>query len=261
MSDSLDPTASRPQLVAGRRALVTGGSRGLGAGAALALAEAGADVAILYRKRAEEADAVAERCAAFGVRAVTVQADVADSAETTRAVEEAALALGGLDIVVANAGIPNPHLALADTPDERWHKIVSVNLDGAFHTVRAAVPHLVASPAGAVVFVSTIGSLRAAPNQATYATSKAAVNELARCWAIELAPHGVRVNAIAPGIFVTDMTEILRTNLGPEAIDAMVPLGRPGDPLEFGRFVTMLCSDYASYVTGEVIRVDGGMSA
>ncbi|MBK5223617.1 MAG: SDR family oxidoreductase [Acidimicrobiia bacterium] len=248
--------------LSGRRAVVTGGSRGLGRGIALALAKEGADVGIIYRKRIDEAEEVAREIEKEGVRAVIARADVAQWEEASAAVSAVADDLGGLDIVVANAGVANPTISLIDTPPERWRKIMGVNLDGAFFTVKAAVPHILAAGrGGSVVFVSTVGSLKGAPMQGAYVSSKAAVNEMARTWALELAAEGIRVNAVAPGIFETDMTSIMLEMRGEEASKALVPLGRVGAPIELGRTVAMLCSDAASYVTGEVIRVDGGLGA
>jgi 3-oxoacyl-[acyl-carrier protein] reductase len=249
-----------PSPLQGRRALVTGASRGLGAAVALALARAGADVALLCRRRADDAAKMAQEIESLGRRCPVVLADVGDWPACHDAVESAAEQLGGLDIVVANAGVGNPYLTLADTPVERWRRIMSVNLDGAFHTVKAATPWLMRSPHGSVIFVSSVGGLRAAPTQGTYATAKAAVGELARTWAAEFARPGIRVNTVVPGLFHTEMTELLRSARA-DGGDGLVPLGRVGAPAELADAVVFLCSDAASYITGAELIVDGGMSA
>ncbi len=249
-----------PHSLDGRRALVTGASRGLGSAIALSLARAGADVALLCRRKADEAAATAAAIEALGARCTVVLADVGDWASCEDAVGTAADRLGGLDIVVANAGVANPFLTLADTPVDRWRKIMSVNLDRAFHTVKAAAPWLLRSEHGAVVFVSSVGGRRAAPMQGAYATAKAALVALARTWAAELAPSGVRVNTVIPGLFRTDMTERLRASRE-DGGDGLVPIGRIGGPSELADAVAFLCGPGAGYITGAELVVDGGMSA
>lgn len=243
--------------LAGRRALVTGGSRGLGSGIVTALARAGADVGIVYRKQKDEAETVAEQVRALGRRAVLAQADVADCDAVECAFSKVASELGGLEIVVANAGIASPNVTIADMPVDRWRKIMAVDLDGAFFTAKTAAPHLMeAGHRGSIVFVSTVGSLRGTPTQSPYAASKAAVNSLGRTFALELAAYGARSNVVAPGIFATDMTRVIMERAD---LASTVPLGRIAQPRELGQVVTWLCSDDASYVTGELIRVDGGL--
>ncbi|MDZ7678512.1 MAG: SDR family NAD(P)-dependent oxidoreductase [Acidimicrobiales bacterium] len=249
-------------ILEGCRAIVTGGSRGLGRGIALELARAGADVGLVYRKRADEAKEVAAEIEALGRHAPIAQADVAVWEDVETAVNSLVRELGGLEIVIGNAGIASPNLAIADLPVDRWRKILSVDLDGAFHTAKATINHLVDSGGhGSMVFVSTVGSLRGTATQGAYSASKAAVNSLTRTLALELAPHGVRVNAVAPGIFETDMTRFVLESQGEDGLRATVPLGRAAQPAELGRTVAWLCADASSYVTGEIIRVDGGLGA
>lgn len=240
----------------GRKALITGGSRGLGRGMAVAFAKAGADVAVIYRKRAEEADAVVAEVKAAGRRGLAYQANVGDWDEISAAVQAAADDLGGLDIAVANAGVANPYVSLADTPIDRWRKIMSVDLDGAFYTVKAAMPYLKASEQGNAIILTSPAGEKASPNQGAYAAARAALYNLIPTWAKEVAADGVRVNGLSPGIYETDMTAIVRQTPAEEK----VPLGRFGDPEELGRVATFLCSPDGGYLTGIVVRADGGMS-
>jgi 3-oxoacyl-[acyl-carrier protein] reductase len=240
----------------GKRAVITGGSRGLGRGIAVAFAKAGADVAIVYRKRKEEADGVIADVEAAGRRGVAYQADVGQWEEISGAVDAAVADLGGIDIVVANAGVANPYITLAETPIDRWRKIMSVNLDGAFYTVRAAMPRLIEQGSGVAIFLTSPGGERAAPNQGAYAATKAALYNLVPTWAKEVAPSGVRVYGLSPGIYETDMTAIIRKVPAEEK----VPMRRYGDPEELGRVATFLCSPDAAYLTGIVLRADGGMA-
>ena len=241
----------------GQCAVVTGGSRGLGRGIAVAFAKAGADVAVIYRKRADEAAEVVADIEAAGRRAIALQADVAQWDEISAAVDKAKVELGRLDIVVANAAVATPFVSLADTAVDRWRKIMSVNLDGAFYTVKAAMPYLLAQGSGSALLITSPGGEKAAANQGAYAATKAALYNLIATWGKEVAASGVRVNGLSPGIFVTDMTEQVREVPASER----VPMGRFGDPEELGRIATFLCSPDASYLTGIVIRADGGLSA
>jgi NAD(P)-dependent dehydrogenase (short-subunit alcohol dehydrogenase family) len=244
-------------ILEGQRAVVTGGSRGLGRGIAVAFAKAGADVAVIYRKRADEARAVIAEIETAGRRGWAYQADVAQWDEVSAATEAAANDMGGIDIVVANAAVANPFVSLVDTPVERWRKIMSVNLDGAFYTVKAAMPRLLAQGRGTALLITSPGGEKAAPQQGTYGASKAAMYNLIATWAKEVAPQGVRVLGLSPGVFVTDMTENVRKVPAAER----VPLGRFGEPEELGRIAAFLCSSDASYLTGITIRADGGMTA
>jgi NAD(P)-dependent dehydrogenase (short-subunit alcohol dehydrogenase family) len=241
----------------GQCAVVTGGSRGLGRGIAVAFAKAGADVAVIYRKRVDEAEEVVAAIEAVGRRGIALQADVGHWDEISGAVDAARSELGGLDIVVANAGVGNPHVSLADTPIERWRKIMSVNLDGAFYTVKAAMPYLLAQGHGNALLLTSPGGEKACPNQGAYGATKAALYSLIATWGKEVAGSGVRVNGLSPGIFVTDMTAQVRAVPASER----VPMGRFGDPEELGRIATFLCSADAAYLAGIVIRADGGLSA
>ena len=232
----------------GRTALVTGGSRGIGRAIALELGAAGAAVVVGYRSGREEA---AEVAAATGGRAV--QADVADP-DSARALVEAA---GELDILVNNAGITRDGL-LARMSDDDWRVVLDTNLASVFYTCRAAVRGMMKRRAGAIVNVSSIVGVHGNWGQTNYAASKAGMIGFTKSLARELGSRKVRANVVAPGYVKTQLTHVLPE----EATMAMLentPLGRPGEPEDVARAVRFLCSDEASFITGEVILVDGGL--
>jgi 3-oxoacyl-[acyl-carrier protein] reductase len=240
----------------GRTALVTGGGRGIGRGIVLAFAREGADVAINYRRDAEAAEATASEVRALGRRAVTVQADVADREAVERMVEEAITFLGHLDVAVANSGVASRVAPVAQVDPAEWRRVLATDLDGAFWTARAAIPHVVARR-GAFLFVGSIGADLAGAGGAPYHVAKAGVNALTKVLAREVASAGVRVNCIAPGVVRSEMGERLLRFHG-EAVLAGIPLGRAGEPDDIGRAAVFLASDDAAWITGKVLRVDGG---
>ena len=241
----------------GKVALVTGSSRGIGRGIALAFAHEGADVIVNYRRDEGAAHATADQIQSFGRKAVAIQADVADWQQVqtlaARAIEE----FGRFDIVVANSGIASRVAPLWEFDIDHWHKVINTNLHGVFYTCRATVGHLVERRSGNVILISSIGADQCAPLGAPYYASKAAVNALTKCLAKECAPAGVRVNCIAPGLISTDMGDRLIKFYGDMVLNS-IPLGRPGQPEDVGRAAVYLASDDASFVTGKVLRVDGG---
>jgi 3-oxoacyl-[acyl-carrier protein] reductase len=234
--------------LAGKTALVTGGSRGIGRAIALELGRAGATVVVGYRTGAAEAEEVARTT---GGR--TVQADVSDGDEARRLVEEA----GDLDILVNNAGLTRDGL-IARMPDEDWRAVIETNLSGVFYTCRAVARSMMRRRSGAIVNVSSIVGLHGNPGQTNYSASKAGIIGFTKALARELGPRGVRANVVAPGYITTALTDVL-----PEAArDAMLgntPLGRLGDPEDVAGAVRFLCSDAAAFITGEVLLVDGGL--
>ena len=234
--------------LAGKTALVTGGSRGIGRAIAVELASAGAAVVLGYHSGQEEAEAVA---AEIGGRAV--QADVADPAEAKRLVEEA----GELDVLVNNAGLTRDGL-IARMPDEDWRTVIDTNLGGVFHTCRAVARGMMKRRAGAIVNVSSIVGLHGNPGQTNYAASKAGIIGFTKSLARELGNRGVRANVVAPGYVRTRLTDVLGEDLT-GAMLANTPLGRLGEPEDIASAVRFLCSDEASYITGEVLLVDGGL--
>jgi 3-oxoacyl-[acyl-carrier protein] reductase len=234
--------------LAGKTALVTGGSRGIGRGIALELGRAGASVVVGYRGGKEEAEAVA---AEIGGRAV--HADVSDP-DSARALVEGA---GDVDILVNNAGITRDGL-LARMPDEDWRDVLETNLSSIFYTCRAAARPMMKRRGGAIVNVSSIVGVHGNPGQTNYAAAKAGIIGFTKSLARELGSRGVRANVVAPGYVTTQLTDVLPESAR-EAMLAATPLGRLGDPADVAGAVRFLCSDEASFITGEVILVDGGL--
>jgi 3-oxoacyl-[acyl-carrier protein] reductase len=232
----------------GKTALVTGGSRGIGKAIALELGRAGAAVVVGYRSGREEAEAVA---AEVGGRAV--QADVADPEAAMSLVEEA----GELDILVNNAGITRDGL-LARMPDEDWREVIETNLSAMFYTCRAVTRPMMKRRSGAIVNISSIVGVHGNPGQTNYAAAKAGIIGFTKSLARELGSRGVRANVVAPGYVTTQLTDVLPEEAR-AAMLAATPLGRLGDPADVASAVRFLCSDEASFITGEVMLVDGGM--
>ena len=232
----------------GRTALVTGGSRGIGRAIAVELGNAGASVVVGFHSGLEEAESVATE---VGGRAV--QADVANADDARRLVEEA----GDLDILVNNAGLTRDTL-LARMSDDDWRAVIETNLSAVFYTCRAVARGMMKRRAGSIVNVSSIVGLRGNMGQTNYAASKAGIIGFTKSLARELGGRNVRANVVAPGYVRTQLTEVLPE----EATTAMLeqtPLGRLGEPDDIAGAVRFLCSDEASFITGEVLLVDGGL--
>lgn len=232
----------------GRLALVTGASKGIGRAIALELAGAGATVVVGYRTGRDEAEALA---AEIGGRAV--QADVSDAASAAALVEAA----GDVDVLVNNAGLTRDGL-LARMSDDDWHTVIETNLSSVFYTCRAVARPMMKRRSGAIVNVSSIVGVHGNPGQTNYAASKAGIIGFTKSLARELGSRGVRANVVAPGYVRTQLTDVLPE----EATAAMLtatPLGRLGDPGDVAGAVRFLCSDEASFVTGAVLLVDGGL--
>jgi len=249
--------ATLAKVLAGKRALVTGGSRGIGKATALALAEAGAAVAINYQRSAEAADDVCRALDKFGVQANAYQADIACEAEAKAMFEAVIKDFGAVDILVNNAGITRDKSFLKMTKF-MWDEVLGVNLNGVFHVTRLALPAMVEAGWGRVINMTSIVGQTGNFGQANYAVSKGGLIAFTMTLAREVARKGITVNAVAPGFIETDMTK----DLAPaalSAITAMTPAGRLGKPEEVAAAVQFLASPQASYITGQVIPVNGGM--
>jgi 3-oxoacyl-[acyl-carrier protein] reductase len=242
----------------GKVALVTGGSRGLGRAAAVLLARAGADVAVSYRSERGAAEAVVEVCRDAGVRAFAAAADVGRPGDVKRLVRSTARKLGRLDILLANAGIWN-EAAIDRMSDERLGEMVDVNLKGVFACCREAVPVMKLQGGGRIILVSSTAGQRGEAFHSHYAATKGAVISLTKSLASELAHDGILVNCVAPGWFDTDMSvpslSVPRTR---RQVLSTIPLGRVGRPEEFAGAVLFLASDLSTFVTGEILNVNGG---
>ena len=242
------PLADAFASLEGKAALVTGGSRGIGRAIALELARAGAGVTLSYRSGKDEAEQVASEA---GARAV--EADVSDPEQAKALVD----GVGELDILVNNAGVTRDGL-IARMSDEDWRVVIETNLSGTFHTCRAAARGMMKRRSGSIVNVSSIVGLHGNPGQANYSASKAGIIGLTKALARELGNRGVRANVVAPGYVDTRLTQVIADEMK-ELMRANTPLGRFGRPEDIAGAVRFLCSEEASFITGEVLLVDGGL--
>ena len=238
--------------------LITGSSRGIGAACARRFARDGWRVAVHYHRSEKEARALAEELRGSGAEAVVVRGDLSDPEQAARAVDRAREALGHLDALVCSAGAALPVQLLTDTTDDQWRRVMRTDLDGVFFTLRAAIPGMVSRKRGAIVTVSSMWGVTGGSCEAPYSAAKAGVIGLTKALAKELGPSGIRVNCVAPGAIETDMTAFL-TPEDRAALAGEAPLGRMGAPEEVAEAVRFLAGEEARFITGQVLRVDGGM--
>jgi len=241
----------------GNVALVTGGSRGIGKAIVLALASAGANVAINYAGNITAAQAVADEVTAMGRKAILVQGDVANTVVAMEIVEKVVTELGKIDILINNAGITRDGL-LVRMKEEDWDAVLSTNLKGVFNCTKAAVKYMMKQRAGKIVNISSVVGVMGNASQANYAAAKAGCIGFTKSVAKEVASRGINVNAVAPGFISTDMTQVLPEKVV-EAMLTGIPLKRAGEPKDVANAVLFLVSEDAAYITGQTLHVDGGM--
>jgi len=248
--------------LAGKKAIVTGAGRGIGAAIARAFAREGADVALAARSRAE-LQAMSDKLAALGRKGLVVPTDMADAAQVKRLVQTSIAELGAVDIAVSNAALPGGFAPLHEVSFAAWREVQSVNLEGPLTLLQAVAPHLLARRTGSVIIVSSIRGTNGVPLGGVYAASKAALNSIARTLACEWGPYGVRVNAICPGPVDTPMT---RTALGDnkplwDYYGQIAPIKRWTSAEDCAAPAVFLASEAARAITGHLLVVDGGLSA
>jgi NAD(P)-dependent dehydrogenase (short-subunit alcohol dehydrogenase family) len=267
MSDETADFPAKPPSVfeqfslAGRYAMVTGASRGIGRVIALALADAGADLALVARS-ADRLERVAEEVRARGRQAITVTADLVQMNDLTRAIEQVYAAFGRVDVLVSNAGISPIWKRSTEVTEDEWDAIFATNVKANFFLCTNVAARMVDQGGGSIITLASVASVVGTPRMAVYGASKAAVAQLTRTFALEWARHHIRVNAIAPGYIETDMTSgVLEHPYFGNAIRQATPLGRPGKPEELAGIAVYLASDASSYATGQLFLVDGGIAA
>ena len=237
-------------------ALVTGSSRGIGRAVARELARQGWRVCVNYRVRQDCAESLAAELAAEGCQVMTYQADVSQRQQVQAMVRAIQEKWGPVSLLVNNAGVAGQAL-FQDVTDEMWHRYFSTNVDGAYHAIQAVLPAMLHAHEGCIVNISSIWGLRGASCEVTYSATKGALIALTRSLASELAPTGIRVNCVAPGVIQTDMLSALPPEVLPQLAQE-TPLGRLGTPEDIAAAVSFLADGKASFITGQVLTADGG---
>lgn len=252
---------SSSRTLAGRTAIVTGASRGIGRAIAVRFADEGADVVLVSRNAATLGD-VFEQITRSGGRALVVAVDVTAETAAEQIVERTVAEFGGVDVLVNNAGGNSFMSPLQSMRFSGWQKTMALNLDSTVRLIQAALPPLIAGGRGSIINVSSIAGLRGVPGMSHYSAAKAAVLSLTQTVAVEVAPQGVRVNALVPGWIETDLTDFLRVDDGIEgAVLADVPMGRWGRSEEIAEGALFLAGDASSFMTGQSLVLDGGLTA
>ena len=245
-------------MLKGKNAIITGGVRGIGRAIAEEFCKNGANVLLCYRSKTDAAEKAREELSAYGTKVVLIMGDVSDSRFAEAAVKLAKESFGNVDILINNAGITNDKLIMRMTEDD-FKNVIDVNLNGAFYFIKEASQVMGKQRYGRIINMSSIAGRRGNPGQINYCASKAGVIGMTLSAAKELGRRGITVNAIAPGFICTDMTDVLTEDQKAAAL-ATVSLGRAGRPQDVADAALFLASDAASYITGQVICVDGGMS-
>ena len=241
----------------GKRALVTGGSRGIGAATAILLAECGADVGLGYRNRDKDAEDVVHRITSLGVRGFAHASDLSAPGGTESLFARAAREFGGLDLFIGNAGIwPFEDVPLGEMSDDRWHTTMRANMDSMFTTSRAAIRAI--SNHGRIVLVSSTAGQRGEAGHSDYAASRGAMISFVKSVAVELAPRDITFNSVAPGWVDTEMAAASFVGKGRAKVEATIPLGRVATARDIAGPIVFLCSDLARHITGEILNVNGG---
>ena len=244
--------------VSDRVALVTGGSRGIGKAIVVALANGGAKVAFVYQSNKDAADKLVAELTAQGREVYAIQADVSKKADADAAVENVMAKWERLDILVNNAGIVRDKLVLAMSAEE-WNEVIQTNLTSVFNFCQSALRPMMGNKYGRIVNMSSVSADFSNPGQANYAASKAGIEGFSRCLATEYAKRGITVNCVAPGFIETDMT-VAVVNAAGDKIKASIPVKRLGRPDDISNAVLFLACDESSYITGQVLKVDGGLT-
>ncbi len=242
----------------GKNCLVTGGSRGIGKSIALTLAELGANVAVTYSRSADAANEVVKEIEKMGSKGMALQADATNFAKAEEVISKVVTDWGSLDVLVNNAGIAQDNLILRMS-EENWDAVINTNLKSIFNYSKAATKPMMRARGGSIINIGSVVGISGNAGQSNYSASKAGIIGFTKSFAKELASRNIRANVVAPGYILTEMTEKLNENVL-EAIKTETPLGRAGNPDEIANVVAFLASDMSSYITGEVIRVDGGMA-